>query len=155
MTDAVCGVDSPKVLRRARNDYATHPTNHRRHLITLAGGRSQLARPSRALDVPMKLHSVVVDTRGILSLMAKYDPLFEYLCKAGDGSVTLTFDEIERVVGSLPASATRYPTWWANEAGTGSHVQARAWLNSGREVESVDMAARRVRFSAARWRRGS
>ena len=87
--------------------------------------------------------------------MAKYDPLFEYLCKAGDEPVTLGFDEIEKLVGSLPASATKYPAWWANEAGEGRHVQAKAWLNAGREVESVDTAARRVRFGSAHWRRGS
>jgi hypothetical protein len=87
--------------------------------------------------------------------VAKYDPLFEHLCKADDAPITLAFDEIERMVGPLPVSATKYPTWWANEAGAGGHVQAKAWLNSGREVESVDLAGRRVRFSTARWRRGS
>jgi hypothetical protein len=89
------------------------------------------------------------------SAVAKYDGLFEHLCRAGDGPITLGFDEIEQMVGQLPASATKYPAWWGNDAGAGGHVQAKAWLNSGREVESVDIAARRVRFSAARWRRGS
>jgi hypothetical protein len=87
--------------------------------------------------------------------MAKYDPLFEYLCKAGDGPVTLAFDEIERLVGLLPVSATKHRAWWVNEAGAGRQVHAKAWLNSGREVESVDMTARRVRFGPAQWRRGS
>ena len=41
---------------------------------------------------------------------------------------------------ALPTSATKYPAWWGNEAGAGHHVQAKAWLNSGREVESVDLA---------------
>ncbi len=86
--------------------------------------------------------------------MAKYDPLFEYLCRADDGPVTLGFDEIERLVGSLPVSAGKYLAWWANES-EGRHVQTKAWLNAGREVESVDTAARRVRFGRARWRRGS
>jgi hypothetical protein len=87
--------------------------------------------------------------------VAKYDPLFEYLCKAGDGPVTLGFDEIEGLVGQLPVSATKHRAWWANEVGDGRHVHSKAWLNSGREVESVDMTARRVRFGAAQWRRGS
>lgn len=81
--------------------------------------------------------------------MAKYDPLFEYLCQAGDGPLELTFDEIEHLVGPLPTSATKYPAWWANEAEGGRHVQARAWLSAGREVEAVDLQARRVRFTAA------
>jgi hypothetical protein len=64
----------------------------------------------------------------------------------------MTFDDIERLVCPLPMSASTHPAWWANEAEGGRHVQARAWLNSGRKVPSVD---RTVVFSAARWRRGS
>jgi hypothetical protein len=86
--------------------------------------------------------------------MAKYDPLFEFLCRAHDERVDLDFDEIERLVGPLPTSARKYPTWWTNEV-AGGHVQARAWLNAGREVESVDLRREHVRFGAAQWRRGS
>ena len=87
--------------------------------------------------------------------MAKYDPLFEFLCRSGDGPIELSFDEIERLVGPLPASASKYPAWWSNEAAGGRHVQSHAWLNAGREVESVDRGRRRVRFGAAGWRRGA
>ena len=86
--------------------------------------------------------------------MAKYDPLFEHLCRAGDAPVEMTFDEIEVLVGALPPSASRQ-AWWANEAGGSRHVQASAWLNACREVEHVDRQARRVRFSAPTWRRGA
>ena len=92
---------------------------------------------------------------GILWDVAKYDALFEFLCRAGDGPVTLSFDEIERLVGSLPVSATKFTQWWTNESVGGRHVQARAWVNSGRDVEHVDLNRRVIRFSAARWRRGS
>jgi hypothetical protein len=87
--------------------------------------------------------------------VAKYDPLFEYLCRVGTGPVEMTFAEIERLVGSLPASAAEHQAWWANESEGGRHVQARAWLNAGREVERVDQATGRVWFSAPTWRRGS
>lgn len=87
--------------------------------------------------------------------MAKYDPLFQYLCSSGDEDVELTFDEIERLVGPLPASATAHTAWWANEAEGTRHVQAKAWIDAGREVVAVDRRARRVRFSAPRWNRGS
>jgi hypothetical protein len=87
--------------------------------------------------------------------VAKYDPLFEFLCRAGDDPVTLTFDEIEDLVGSLPVSATTSKQWWENEPSGGRHVQARAWLNSGRHVDKVELSGRTVRFSGARWRRGS
>lgn len=87
--------------------------------------------------------------------MAKYDPLFEHLCRAGDSPVEMAFDDVGQLVGGLPVSAEQHPAWWANEAEGGRHVQARAWLNAGREVEHVDREARRVRFSAPRWRRGA
>lgn len=87
-------------------------------------------------------------------VVAKYDPLFEHLSRAGDATVTLTFDDIEALVGPLPPSATRHEAWWSNDAG-GGHVQARAWLGAGREMVAVDRDARRVTFSAATWRRGS
>ena len=87
--------------------------------------------------------------------MTKYDPLFEHLCRAGDRPVEMSFDEIGRLVGGLPASAERWQAWWSNEPEGGSHVQARAWLNAGREVEEADRAGRRVRFSRPRWLRGA
>lgn len=74
-----------------------------------------------------------------------------YLRRAGEGLVELRLDKISRLVGPLPASA--HPAWWANEAEDGRHVHA--WVNAGRQVESVQPGRRQVRFSAARWRRGS
>jgi hypothetical protein len=88
-------------------------------------------------------------------VVAKYDPLFNYLCQAGDSSVELTFAEVERLVGPLPASARKYQAWWSNETADTRHVQSNAWMNAGREVVSVDRGRERVRFSAAAWRRGS
>lgn len=85
--------------------------------------------------------------------MPKYDPLFRHLCAAPDQPVEMTFDDIERLVGPLPASAATHAAWWSND--TGGHVQAKAWLDAGREVTAVDRDRRRVAFSVARWRRGS
>ena len=70
--------------------------------------------------------------------MGKYDLLFRHLATCGDGPVEMPFDEIGQVVGSLPASATRYAAWWSNEAADTTDVQAAAWMNAGREVGSVD-----------------
>jgi hypothetical protein len=86
--------------------------------------------------------------------VAKYDPLFEWLCRAGDGPVELTFDEIDRLVGGLPRAARDHQAWWSNEQG-GRHVQATAWTNAGRQVVHVDRAAGKVRFSAPGWLRGA
>ena len=87
--------------------------------------------------------------------MAKYDPLFEHLCRAGDEPLEMTFEEISALVGGLPASATTNHKWWANEPSGAKHSQAKAWLNAGREVERVDRSAGRVRFSAPGWLRGA
>ena len=86
--------------------------------------------------------------------MAKYDPLFRYLCTAGDEPIEMTFDEIEQLVGALPAAATARRDWWSNDH-TMRAAQSRAWLDAGRQVDEVDRTQRRVRFSAARWRRSS
>ena len=87
--------------------------------------------------------------------MAKYDPLFQFLCRAADGPLELGFEEIGTLVGGLPATATKSRAWWSNDASGPQHAQARAWLNAGREVESVDVNRGVVRFSAAGWRRGA
>ena len=87
--------------------------------------------------------------------MGKYDPLFEHLCRAPDAPVEMTFEEIAALVDGLPPTATRTSAWWGNDPAGPRHVQARAWLNAGREVERVDRVAGRVRFSAPSWRRGS
>jgi hypothetical protein len=87
--------------------------------------------------------------------MAKYDALFRHLCTAAaaDDAIEMTFDQIEELVGPLPAGAARRE-WWNNDH---THLAAhtRAWLNAGRQVSEVDRAKRLVRFSAARWRRSS
>jgi hypothetical protein len=72
----------------------------------------------------------------------KYAPLREYLASVR-GAVELSFDNIEGIVGSLPASARNHRAWWANDA---THVQARAWLDAGRRVASVELGRGRVRF---------
>lgn len=54
----------------------------------------------------------------------KYEPLRRYLASAGH-PVSLTFDEIGRLVGGLPPSAYRHRAWWSNSS---SHVEAHAWL---------------------------
>ncbi len=86
--------------------------------------------------------------------MAKYDPLFEHLCKADDGPLEMTFAAVGDLVGGLPKSAYSYQAWWANGA-DGRHVEAHAWMNAGRVVEHVDLNAQIVRFRSARWTRGS
>lgn len=69
--------------------------------------------------------------------MSKYDSLHSYL-KAQTSPCRMSFAEINRIVGGLPASATSYRQWWENET-NGSHVQARSWMNAGFRVIEVDL----------------
>ena len=87
--------------------------------------------------------------------MAKYDALFRHLCTVGDDPVEMTFDEIEELVGPLPRAATMQREWWSNDSTATRPSHTRAWLDAGRQVDHVDRANKRVRFSAARWRRSS
>lgn len=86
--------------------------------------------------------------------MGMYDPLFRHLCTIGDDSVEMTFDEIEQLVGPLLAAAGTKRERWTNDHAQ-RPAQARAWLDAGRQVDSVDRASRRVRFGAARCTRSS
>lgn len=68
--------------------------------------------------------------------MAKYDPLYEYLKSRTQEYWRPSMTEIEKVLGfPLPASAKRYPAWWANQRGAA--VQANSWLDAGWETSDV------------------
>lgn len=73
----------------------------------------------------------------------KYENLFLYLNSSGLDSVTLSFAELESVLGfSLPHSASTYSAWWAN----GGHSQAHAWMNAGYCVDEISLKDRHVVF---------
>ena len=81
---------------------------------------------------------------------SKYDPLREFLKASGAARVTLSFSQIEAIIGaSLPMSARTYQAWWANQSGSG-HGQCHAWLDAGFRVDGFDCASGWVRFTRAR-----
>ena len=78
--------------------------------------------------------------------MSKYDPLLQYLAKSEALFLTLSFVEIEKILGaSLPSSAHRHTAWWANEK-EGTHSHSNSWMDVGFRTESLDLNARRVSF---------
>ncbi len=77
--------------------------------------------------------------------MSKYSALRRHLEGEPGTSVEMAFAEIDDIVGGLPASARRYSAWWSNEL-EGTHVQARAWMDAGWTVASVNLNAELVRF---------
>ena len=79
---------------------------------------------------------------------SKYDPLYHHLVNSTETVVSLSFAEIERILGfALPASARRHHAWWANER-EGTHRHARSWLEASYGTQGVDLNAQTVRFVA-------
>ena len=79
---------------------------------------------------------------------SKYDPLYHHLVNSPETVVSLSFAEIERILGfALPASARRHQAWWANER-EGTHSHARSWLEASYGTQGVDLNAQTVRFVA-------
>jgi len=88
-------------------------------------------------------------THTIHTVSHKYAPLAEFLRHQSRAVVRMSFDEIERVIGTkLPPSATQHRAWWSNNAQ--NNVMTRAWKEAGFESEDVDMKARRVAFRRVR-----
>jgi hypothetical protein len=80
--------------------------------------------------------------------LGRYDPLRRHLqnIPVGTDRLTLTFNDIKGIIGAdLPASAYRYRAWWANDK---THIHARAWMEAGWKVESVDFDRKTVVFKA-------
>lgn len=82
--------------------------------------------------------------------MGKYDPVREHLFLSGQPTVSMSFEELGRLVGGLPRSAYTYQAWWANERDPHTHVQKRAWMAAGYTVDSYDLNTQRVRFRKVR-----
>ncbi|HSO47171.1 MAG TPA: hypothetical protein VLQ68_04480 [Rhizobiaceae bacterium] len=81
---------------------------------------------------------------------AKYDPLFEYLLFSGQGSLRLSFREIERIIATrLPASARQRQEWWSNSEN--GHSQARAWMRANYRTSKVDLASESIVFTLEGW----
>jgi len=73
-----------------------------------------------------------------------YIGITKYLEKQVADSLSLSFSEIKSINGNhLPASAYKYPAWWAN---TKSHSEAFGWLNAGYKTVEVNMEKEIVIF---------
>ena len=94
--------------------------------------------------------SAARETRGRI-VSGKYAALRDFLETAwGNGETRLgvRFADIERLIGEeLPESARRHPSWWGNQYDT---VQAKAWLEAGWLVDSVELNRREVNFRHSR-----
>jgi hypothetical protein len=76
----------------------------------------------------------------------KYQPLETYLAARSGTIYNITFGDIEEVLSApLPPSARKHQAWWSNEI-NGSHVHAKAWMNTGFRSENLNIEANTVTF---------
>jgi len=76
---------------------------------------------------------------------SKYQALLAYLSRSDRLQVTLTFAEIEALMGeALPPSARSKRGWWSNRSK--GALQASAWMNAGYMVSALDLTQEAVTF---------
>lgn len=74
----------------------------------------------------------------------KYRYLSEYLKTSGRKTVSMSFDEIEQIVGfNLPSSARSHRAFWANST---THSIALSWLSVGYKTVEVNITSENVTF---------
>jgi hypothetical protein len=77
--------------------------------------------------------------------MSKYAPLAAFLRGQRTNEVSLTFADIERIVGTkLPPKAQHHRAWWSNNPS--NNVMTKVWLAAGFRSEQVDLEGRRLTF---------
>jgi RecB family endonuclease NucS len=77
--------------------------------------------------------------------MSRYTQLTPFLLSKQEAQVTLSFDELDKIVpNGLPPSARKHPAWWTNNEASQSH--SKAWLDAGRRA-SVDFKNKRTIFT--------
>lgn len=85
------------------------------------------------------------------NLEGKYAPLTKWLLQRPktEKVAECTFESLEELVtGTLPESARKHTQWWVNDPD--GHVQARAWLQAGWLVDSVELLDEKVHFRRSR-----
>lgn len=82
--------------------------------------------------------------------MRKYAELHSHLNRRNGRAEMLTFEDIEEIIGkSLPVSAVRHRSFWANDF-QDHHSHARSWMHAGYRVAYVDREQKVVRFERTR-----
>ena len=83
-----------------------------------------------------------------IGIKGKYRFLADYLHEHGGDTITMSFDQIEQLVGDkLPRSAYNYRAYWSN---TDTHTISRAWMRAGYMTTYVNLLAKKVTFEKRR-----
>jgi hypothetical protein len=66
----------------------------------------------------------------------RYDSLTTFLLGQPPGPVTMTFRQLNTLLGfSIPTPARKYQSWWVNETDQNTrNRQCRSWLNANRKA---------------------
>ncbi len=84
-------------------------------------------------------------------MTSKYDRLAAHRAASGAATTTLTFAEIEAVVGPLPALARRDRYWWhTTPLARYASAHIHAWWQAGYAADRPDFAAETVTFRRVR-----
>ena len=85
-------------------------------------------------------------------MTSKYDGLSDHLAAIGAATITLTFAEVETIVGPLPVAARPLVAWWGATAhGRYANAHALGWWHAGYVAERPDFAAQTVTFQRLAW----
>jgi hypothetical protein len=75
----------------------------------------------------------------------KYALLGAFLRRQSRDEIPMSFDEIERIIGSaLPPNSQHYPAWWSNSPW--NNVMTKVWLDAGFKSEKVNIKERKLVF---------
>lgn len=77
--------------------------------------------------------------------MSKYDPLTKHLTRQNAAEVSMTFTELEKVLGfTLPPSARKHRAWWSNNPD--NNVMTKAWIEAGYNTADVEIEREKLAF---------
>lgn len=93
----------------------------------LGSNKSVRATQSRSMTPQSTIEKAVTQYGG------KYGALRSHLEQNGKDTVSMTFGEIESLVGKLPKSAYLHQAWWGNHEG---NSQAKSWMGARYLVEA-------------------
>ena len=84
--------------------------------------------------------------------MGKYDPLKAFLLSNRLEEVSLSFEEIETLLGARLPASQQYPAWWSNNPS--NNPMTKVWLDAGYRTERVNVETGTVVFRRAGGRGG-
>ena len=83
-----------------------------------------------------------------VGVKGKYRFLADFLHNHGGDSITMTFKQIEDLIGNpLPSSAYNHRAYWSN---TDTHSISKVWMQAGYMTTYVNLLSRKVIFERKR-----